>query len=260
MTRLIFARRYPLILPFLLSGLFVLTSCQKDKHEEGILAIEFKAKMNGKNLVIKTEQYTNVSGYKIKFETLRCYLSNLKLLGENQPAVLLKEVEFLDFVYHHHSDTPRGEQVVVAAPVGKYKALRFGIGVDPYFNNADPSVYPEEHPLSIYRGEHWDWNTGYIFFKLEGRYDTAGINADLAPFFLFHLGLNELYMEKEFSRPITIRKDDTTRIRIIVDADRFFYNEQDTINLATDHNTQTTDNLPLAQRMKNMVYHALYIE
>jgi len=236
------------------------SSCKEDpENEETIMVVEFKAKMNGENLVIKNNEYINISGYKVKFEALRFYLSNLKLIAADNSEVLLKDVEYLDFTNNHNSDSEKGEQVIAIAKTGDYKGIKFAIGVDPSLNNGDPSVYPEEHPLSIYTGEHWGWNTGYIFFKLEGRFDTTGTASTLTDFFLFHIGTNQLYLEKEFTKSFSA-EGDTTRLRVILDADKLFYSATDTIDLATDPNTQTTDNFPLAERMKNTLSEALSIE
>jgi hypothetical protein len=243
-------------------------SCKKEPNgndnnnpkDSTVVIVEFKAKMNGENLVIKTGEYLNISGYKIKFETLRFYLSNLKLVKDDNSEVLLKDVSFLDFVNNHNNDADKGEQIIITTDAGSFKSVKFGVVVDPSLNNSDPSVYPETHPLSIYTGEHWSWNTGYIFFKLEGRYDTLGVNPNLAPIFLFHLGTNPLYLEKVLSKNITVVKEDTTRIKIILNAEKLFFSANDTIDLKTDHNTQSTDDFPLAERMKNNLGNSFSIE
>ncbi|MEO8069398.1 MAG: MbnP family protein, partial [Flavobacteriales bacterium] len=33
-------------------------------------------------------------------------------------------------------------------------------------------VYPADHPLSVSQNMHWSWTQGYIFLKMEGRYDS----------------------------------------------------------------------------------------
>jgi hypothetical protein len=263
----ILMRRIIPVFVVILSMAFI-ASCKKEKEKENkdavvkdaVVVVEFKAKMNGENIVIKNNQYINVSGYKIKFEALRFYLSNLKLIKSDNSEVLLKDVDYLDFVNNHNSDNNIGEQIIINTCADTYKGLKFAIGVDPSLNNGDPAVYSEEHPLSIYKDAHWGWNTGYIFLKLEGRYDTSGVDADIAPFFLFHLGLNPLFLEKEFLQNINVTAGDTTKIRIVLNAAQFFYSTTDTIDLATDHNTQSTDNFPLAERMKNTLSGSMTLE
>lgn len=61
-----------------------------------------------------------------------------------------------------------------AIPPGTYRALRFWIGPGPTENHADPAQRSPEDPLSpALNGLHWDWQGGYIFMALEGRYRSG---------------------------------------------------------------------------------------
>jgi hypothetical protein len=245
---------------FLVLIALTFNSCKKEKGDT-VVVVEFKSKINGENLVLNSGEYINISGYKIKFQALRFYLSNLKLIRDDNSELLLKDVEYIDFANNHTTNSEKGEQIIIKTEEsGKFKSLKFAVGVDPLLNNGDPSVYPQSHPLSSYNGEHWGWNTGYIFFKTEGRYDTLGTDVSLAPIFLFHIGTNPLYLEKEFSKNFTVNEGDTTRLRIIIDAGKLFFSATDTINLSIDHNTQTTNNFSLAERMKNTLSSAMLLE
>jgi hypothetical protein len=54
------------------------------------------------------------------------------------------------------------------------EAVKFHIGVFAPVNNADPSLYPPEHPLAPKNPSmHWGWASGYRFLAYEG---TAGTN------------------------------------------------------------------------------------
>jgi cytochrome c peroxidase len=59
-------------------------------------------------------------------------------------------------------------------PPGQYRALRFWIGPDSVENHADPAKRLPDDPLSPgLNGLHWDWQGGYIFMALEGRYRSG---------------------------------------------------------------------------------------
>lgn len=59
-------------------------------------------------------------------------------------------------------------------PPGRYRALRFWIGPDPTENHSDPAQRSPEDLLSpALNGLHWDWQGGYIFMALEGRYRSG---------------------------------------------------------------------------------------
>jgi len=71
-------------------------------------------------------------------------------------------------------------------PAGKYKALRFHLGLDEKTNAAPNSQYPADHPLNPNLcGLHWSWQGGYIFLALEGAFRakngaTSGFSYHLA--------------------------------------------------------------------------------
>lgn len=63
---------------------------------------------------------------------------------------------------------------VASVPSGEYRSIRFHIGPDEKVNHADPAQFPAAHPLSPnLNGLHWNWQGGYIFLALEGRWRNA---------------------------------------------------------------------------------------
>lgn len=60
---------------------------------------------------------------------------------------------------------------VRGVPPGRYFGLQFYIGVAPDANHADPAQWPAGHALNpLVNGLHWNWQGGYVFLALEGRY------------------------------------------------------------------------------------------
>jgi len=78
-------------------------------------------------------------------------------------------------------------------PTGTYLGLRFGVGLDSLRNHSDPASWPSDHPLALLNSAHmhWNWNTGYIFFKMEGQYQRSGMPVNGA--FSYHLGSDDCY-------------------------------------------------------------------
>lgn len=95
-------------------------------------------------------------------------------------------------------------QISENAPSGTFVALRLAIGVDSLRNHGDPAALPASNPLSLLNSAHmhWNWNTGYIFFKLEGQYQRT--NMPVNGGFSYHLGGDTFY------RPIILRFPPTT--------------------------------------------------
>ena len=62
-------------------------------------------------------------------------------------------------------------RALAGIPEGKYKALRFDVGLTAAENAADPSTLPASNPLNPnVNGLHWSWQGGYVFLALEGLY------------------------------------------------------------------------------------------
>jgi len=95
-------------------------------------------------------------------------------------------------------------KIADVVPFGTFIALRLAVGVDSLRNHSDPAAWPASNPLSLLNSAHmhWNWNTGYIFFKLEGQYQRP--NMPVNGGFSYHLGGDTFY------RPIIIRFSPTT--------------------------------------------------
>jgi hypothetical protein len=67
-----------------------------------------------------------------------------------------------------------GEETVTSIPLGSFdvttvERIQFYIGVQQPENNADPTLWPEDHPLAPKSPSmHWGWTAGYRFLAFEG--------------------------------------------------------------------------------------------
>jgi hypothetical protein len=102
-------------------------------------------------------------------------------------------------------------------PPGSYQALRFVVGLDSATNHADPTVFESGHPLAMQTPSmHWDWNSGYLFMKLEGRVDTTGTGLPGTEFF-YHIGMDAMKRSIDIPVRFTIGKKSTTAVRLKFD-------------------------------------------
>jgi hypothetical protein len=97
-------------------------------------------------------------------------------------------------------------------PVGDYRALEFLIGVDAQRNGAGAltGALDPEHGL------FWTWNTGYIFFALEGRASDHALT--------FHLG-GDSRLARTVVLPVTLHATHAVAnvpVRLRVDLAEFF--------------------------------------
>lgn len=115
------------------------------------------------------------TGDKLTFTSLKYYVSNIKF--QNSNGDWWSEPES----YHLICNTCPGEESVKISDVPKddYVAMQYTLGVDSAANVS--GVY--NGALSLDKGMFWDWNSGFIMMKAEGRspYSGSGLYA-------FHLG------------------------------------------------------------------------
>ena len=81
---------------------------------------------------------------------------------------------------------------------GKYRAIRFSIGVEKEANHQNPNRLAVDDPLHpVSNGLHWGWQGGYIFMALEGHWQLDGAAKGLLGGFSYHLGNDPNYTEIE---------------------------------------------------------------
>ncbi|MES2691745.1 MAG: MbnP family protein [Bacteroidota bacterium] len=184
---------------FILSMLLLLGACKEEPAkpaEEGFNGIRYTAtgslginvvhKFNTADLKQNTD-YVTAAGDTISIEQLRYYFSNVQLKNADGIWVNLGNYNLLDI-----EDAASMKVAITNVPAGTYNKIRFYIGVDSVANSSGA----QEGALNPANDMFWSWNTGYIFFRLKGKFngnnplalDIGGIanlpviEADLASF------------------------------------------------------------------------------
>lgn len=231
----------------------VLTGCDKeDKITEAQLTLTPKAFWGAERLVMG-DTYRDPLDRPIFVEGFRCYLTGIYAINENDEALFISSVEHLDF-----SETPTIKKTL---PTGRYKGLRFGVGVDAVRNTGqDPSQYPNAHPLSVStsQGMFWTWNSGYIFVKFEGKTAFDGDETNMLDPYAFHVGTDNLYREVNVSKSFEITENGST-LELAFLAERFLGAGDDIIDLTEGSVTHTMDNMVLANRFMGFFEQAIVL-
>lgn len=115
------------------------------------LKIFFHHKANGQPLVLVDSTYKNASGEQYKVTRLRYYISNVGFDGMGTKSVSLIEAAGAD-------------SIILDVKPGTYGQLNFTLGVDSMLNCSGA----QSGALDPLKGMFWTWNSGYIFFKMEG--------------------------------------------------------------------------------------------
>ena len=213
----------------------------------GTVEIRFNPTINGSSFLMNQE-FIGPNNLKMRYETFKFYLSQIKL-SNGTSIIGSKDVVLIDFSLSNNSFTFEANEGVI-------NQINFGLGLNKDLNgtnnpNFTPSIYPNDHPLSIYKGMYWTWASGYIFSMLDGRIDTSAAQNQVPNYtFFYHSGLDTLYASHSISGfNASVVKGQKTIIELKIELNDVFRSDTDTINMREDYFTHTTDNLDLARKV-----------
>jgi hypothetical protein len=169
---------------------FAFLSCNKkamepiDYANRSRITLSFNHVVGNQPLSLGNTSYTNGSGEEFKVTSLKYFISNISLTKSDGSVFVVPQDSsyFLIDESHDSSKLP-----IITTPAGQYKQMSFVIGVDSLRNTKDISqrlgiLDPTASAADMY----WTWNSGYIFFKLEGN-STVSPQTDKS--FRYHIGL-----------------------------------------------------------------------
>ncbi|GAB4331540.1 MAG: hypothetical protein OHK0038_06490 [Flammeovirgaceae bacterium] len=178
------------LLIFLAFFSFLVISCEDDKdevnpNEKGEIVIEFDNIVGYKDLILSNGSYTNSSNESFSITTLQYYISNIKLKNANGTEYVVPQDESYFLVREHVEES---REIKLQVPEGDYTEITFMIGVDSLRNTMDVSarkgvldIGDENTGKSMY----WSWNSGYIFYKIEGTSPQSPLDNNI---FFYHVG------------------------------------------------------------------------
>jgi len=126
---------------------------------------------------------------------------------------------------------------------GSYTGISFDVGIDSATNHSDPASYPAGDPLEIKTpGNHWSWNAGYRFIRVDGKIDKDG-DGTFETDVQYHIGTDNLLTNVSETAAFTTSNSALAEVNLEVDIEKLFTG----IDLAVDSVTHVADNLPAAQ-------------
>lgn len=172
--------------------LFIFSACKKDSiatdsTTTATLSIQFDNVAGDKNLQLNTANYSNEAGEQFNVSLLQYFISNIKV----KTATGVEYVVPQDSSYFLISESnPSTQFVKVKVPQGDYASISFVLGVDSLRSTMDidkrtgvldPSGGHDD-------GMYWGWNSGYIFFRMEGIAAAAPVDPSGQNKFRYHIG------------------------------------------------------------------------
>ncbi|MBC8043025.1 MAG: hypothetical protein IAF08_06230 [Rhizobacter sp.] len=132
------------------------------------------------------KKYRTLAGDSVQFTIAKLFISEIALVDSNGAATSIDGVGFVDF--NNAAVISQGfYSLTVRAKPGLYRGVKFSVGVPYALNHQNPATLPEPLLGSIDQ-MFWSWNPGFIFNRMEGKVDSAGVQKD----FLYHIGTDNL--------------------------------------------------------------------
>ncbi len=188
---------------------FLLVACSSTMaQDDWQMQIAFDPLYQGATLVIDDEVDIELDSTDVIVDMFRCYISNIELIKND--LVLVQEKDS-----YHLLDAEEIETLSFTLDVEEgvtYDSIRFMIGVDS-LTSVSGAMGGDLDPT---KGMFWTWNTGYIFFKVEGISPICDTRKNR---FVYHLGGYESqYAAQQW---VTLPIMSNSEMKITIDIDEY---------------------------------------
>ena len=182
-----------------------------------LIQVKFDPVYEGSSLHIDDEAEVVLDSTDILVDLFRCYISNVELI--KQDVTVMKESDSF-----HLLDAESSETLTFPLEIGPkmdFDSIRFMVGIDS-LTSVSGAMGGDLDPT---KGMFWTWNTGYIFFKVEGQSLICDTRKHR---FVYHLGGYDGPFAAQ--RWVTLPVDTSEDINITIDLDAFMQ-QVDLVNL-----------------------------
>lgn len=211
-------------------------SCKKDDeinpNDKNSLSLNFQNKVGENTVVLNTGSYKNSSNEDFTITTLNYFISNISLKKKDGSLVSFPDQYFLIKQSEPSSYGPKLDNI----PAADYTEVSFNIGVDSLKSISDVSQRKGVLDVASYGDDsmYWAWNSGYIFFKMNGISSVVPTRANGTKSFELHVGgyggmastsktvNNNRKVTLTLPEAATIRKNIAPEIHLNVDISKVF--------------------------------------
>jgi hypothetical protein len=222
-----------------LALIVAVSSCKKDNDDSqdkspAPLSIEFDNIAGDQNLAMDgTTEYTNGSGEKFTVTDLRYFISNIKVTGTDGSEYTVPQDSSYFLIKENDEET---HEAVVNVPQGDYNKISFVLGVDSLRSTMDISKRTGvlDPGGTMDESMYWGWNSGYIFFKMEGLSTAAPEDPAGEHKFRYHIGgfggystpsinnLKTIELDLTPGGIVKVRKGRESNIHLMIDITKVF--------------------------------------
>lgn len=234
--------------------------------ELATLSIQFDNIAGERNLQLETGTYTNAAGEQFSVSTLQYFISNIKVRNSSGEEYTVPQDSSYFLV--RESD-PASQFLKVKVPEGDYSAITFTVGVDSLRSTSDISQRKGvlDPGAGMDDGMYWGWNSGYIFFKMEGISPAAPLDPTGQHRFRYHIGgfggysaptinnLKTITLDLSQAGVARVRPERQSNIHILVDILKAF-DGPNTVSIASNPTVMFSEfSVRLADNYSNMFRH-----
>jgi len=176
---------------FLLGALVAMTftACKKDNNPafntavKADLFVEFDNIAGSSDLQLGTGTYINAAGESLTITKLKYYISNFVLTNVDGTVYTVPQNSCYFLIDESDKST---HQPVLHVPEGEYRTVSFLVGVDSLRSTRDITERSGVLDPTAAGGDmYWSWNSGYVFFKMEG---TSPASTSMDGAFMYDIG------------------------------------------------------------------------
>ena len=174
----------------IITSSFLMNSCSESDSpstpsptKTGKLVFEFD-NVAGEDELTLEKEYTNGAGEKFTVSKLKYYITNISIKTSTGTVFTVPKASSYFLIDESIESSQKIE--IANVPEGDYAEVTFTIGVDSLSNTM--SVDKRTGALDITGAAsdmYWDWNSGYIFFKMEGNSPAI---TEVEKNYRFHIG------------------------------------------------------------------------
>lgn len=158
-----------IIFAIALTAMLIFASCKKKTETvdsvvtptKANVTVKFANEVDDQAIELGSMKYTNAAGNMYQVDLLKYYVTNLILVKNDNTEVNLGNYDLID-ASKLETCVVEGKDIMN----GTYTKIKFNIGVPQNRNHTGA----QDGDLDPVLGMIWDWNTGYVFFKHEGKY------------------------------------------------------------------------------------------
>ncbi len=235
-----------------------LTACKKKITEEPAKAIPssanvdllFSNEVDGQPIEFGKMQYTNAAGNMYQIDLLKYYVTNVKLVRADSTFVSLENYDLINA-----ADLSTCVINGLNIPNGTYTKIVFNIGLPQDRNHTGA----QDGDLEPAKGMIWDWNTGYVFFKHEGKFKNS---TNQTKSLVFHFATDRAFtiVEMPLTAPLVVNGVDK-KVLFKFNLNKL-YTTPTNVDFNVDYNRQSSSNqdFPWMDNLKLSFYDAFVLD